>query len=184
MKSVGAAPRRNDHVRAAIAALFRGGAQRDGAELLDIVGIQPLDIALWIGHRGLIGVNAVNRDVMSAVAGSKHVRARARAVRRPLHHAWLQRQQGERIASVERQVLHLFCIHDIAHGGIRGFQALIVRFHYLYGLADRPHFQADVHNQRRTYCQNVVHTPEGLEPSKRHSDAVAPGSQRCKGIIA
>ena len=70
VKSVGAAPRRNDHVRAAIAALFRGGAQRDGAELLDIVGIQPLDIALWIGHRGLIGVNAVNRDVMSAVAGS------------------------------------------------------------------------------------------------------------------
>ena len=184
MKRVRAGPGSHDDVRSAVAPLLRCCAQRDSSELLDIIRIQPLDITLWIGHRGFVGVNAVNRDVMRAVTRSEYVSARACSIGGALHHTRLQCQQRQRIAPVQGQVLHLFRVHDIAHGGIRGFQALIVRFHYLYGLADRPHFQADVHNQRRTYCQNVVHTPEGLEPSKRHSDAVAPGSQRCKGIIA
>src|SRR5205807_5479379 len=71
---IGAGSGSYNDVRSAIAALFSSGAQRDSAELLDIVGIQPLDIALWVGHRGLVGVNAVNRDVMRAVTGTKYVR--------------------------------------------------------------------------------------------------------------
>ena len=67
MKSVGAAPGGHDDVRAAIPALFSSSAQRDSPELLDIVGIQTLDIALWIRHRGFVGVNTVNRNVMGTV---------------------------------------------------------------------------------------------------------------------
>ena len=91
----------NDHIRAAIASLLSGRAEGDGAKLLDIVGIQALDITLRIGHRGLISINAVNRDIMSSITRAKHVGVGTGTVGGALHHTWFQRQQRERVAAIE-----------------------------------------------------------------------------------
>ncbi len=51
VKCIAARLRCHHHIGAAIAAVFRGGVQGNGAEFLHVVGIQALDVALRVRDR-------------------------------------------------------------------------------------------------------------------------------------
>src|SRR5262249_50486520 len=93
VKSVGAGARRDHDIRATVAPVFRGRIQRDGAKLLHVVRIETLDVRLRIGHRRFVGVDAINRDVVGAVAGAEDMRSRSSRIRGPLGYAGLEREQ-------------------------------------------------------------------------------------------
>ena len=88
---VSAGPCGQDDVGAAVTAQLGGGIQSYNTELLDVVGGETLDVALRVGHSGLVGVNAVNGNVVRSVAGAEHVRVRTCAVGGALHDARFQR---------------------------------------------------------------------------------------------
>src|ERR1051326_9375091 len=111
----------SDHdVGAAVTTRLGGGAQGDSAEFLDVIGIESLEIGLGIGHSGFIRVDAVDGDVVRAIARTENVGSGTGRTAGALDDARFERQQGERVAAVQRQVLHLFFGNDVADGGVGG----------------------------------------------------------------
>ena len=86
----------------------------------------------------IVGVD--ESDEMGNLPGKSQLTLHLEAIRNAVHDAGLKSEQAERVAPVQRQIPHLGRIHDVADGGVRGFQALVTRFHHLNSLASRRHF--------------------------------------------
>ena len=75
--------------RTAVASFLRSGVVGGHLVFLDIVWRQAIQIRQRVGHGGFVGLNAVDGDVESAVAGTVHGNTGPGASSRALRHARL-----------------------------------------------------------------------------------------------
>ena len=93
MKAVGPRPCCYHDIRAAVSASLRRGSEGYRAKLLNVIGIQALDIALRIRHRRFVGVYSVDGHIVGAVARPEHIGRRPGASS-ALQDSWLEGQQA------------------------------------------------------------------------------------------
>ena len=87
------------------------------------------------------------------------------------HHAWLEREQAQRIAPIQRQVLDGLLAHHVADGRVLRLDNGGAGLHvdHFGGLS---HFQRHVHRKRRPYHQQIARSPAGLETGQLSRDRV------------
>jgi hypothetical protein len=167
---IGAGARRDRDIRARVAALFGRRIRGSDLELLNVVRVETEDIIRRVGVGGLVGLNAVDRDVDRHGARAVHVDGIAGA----LHHSGFVHQEVQRIAPVERQFHDGFPFDDVADHGVgclHGFRAG-GDFH---SVADRAHLQRDRKCQRSIDLDDIAVALVGAEALGFDADSVGAG---------
>src|SRR5947209_3391684 len=107
----------------------------------------------------------------------------AGAIVTALHYSRLKREQGQRIPSIQRQVLDLVLSDDVANRCVGSLNPLVAGLD-LHRLRGRAQLQSCVDYQGSSDGQNIVHARVTLKSSLADGNAVSPRGHGRKSVIA